>query len=236
MNIQDASSPRTTRIIIVDDDPIVREVLTTALGSETDIEVVAVVANGAEAVDVVHARTVDVVLMDVQMPVLDGVAATSRILALGGGTRVLLLTTFDDDALREDGLAAGASGFLLKTTPPERIAEAIRTVRAGGKVLSPGPTSRVLDRYVRGQSPRVASTEDLDLSEREQEVLRLLCQARTNHQIARRMNIADTTVKTHVSSIEPFSPGGPLDWRGSARWCGKDWAGGGGVRAGTGPG
>ena len=201
MSTQDASSPRTTRIIIVDDDPIVREVLTTALGSETDIEVIATAANGAEAVDVVHARAVDVVLMDVQMPVLDGVAATSRILALGGGTRVLLLTTFDDDALREDGLAAGASGFLLKTTPPERIAEAIRTVRAGGKVLSPGPTSRVLERYVRGQSPRVASMEDLDLSEREQEVLRLLCQARTNHQIARRMNIADTTVKTHVSSI-----------------------------------
>ena len=201
MNIQDASSPRTTRIIVVDDDPIVREVLTTALGSNPDIEVIATAANGAEAVDVVHARTVDVVLMDVQMPVLDGVAATSRILALGGGTRVLLLTTFDDDSFLDGGLAAGASGFLLKTTPPERIAEAIRTVRAGGKVLSPGPTSRVLDRYVRGQSPRVASTEDLDLSEREQEVLRLLCQARTNHQIARRMNIADTTVKTHVSSI-----------------------------------
>ena len=201
MSTQDASSPRTTRII-VDDDPIVREVLTTALGSETDIEVIATAANGAEAVDVVHARAVDVVLlMDVQMPVLDGVAATSRILALGGGIRVLLLTTFDDDSFLDGGLAAGASGFLLKTTPPERIAEAIRTVRAGGKVLSPGPTSRVLERYVRGQSPRVASTEDLDLSEREQEVLRLLCQARTNHQIARRMNIADTTVKTHVSSI-----------------------------------
>ena len=201
MSTQDALSPRTTRIIIVDDDPIVREVLTTALGSNPDIEVIATAANGAEAVDVVHARTVDVVLMDVQMPVLDGVAATSRILALGGGTGVLLLTTFDDDSFLDGGLAAGASGFLLKTTPPERIAEAIRTVRAGGKVLSPGPTSRVLERYVRGQSPRVASTEDLDLSEREQEVLRLLCQARTNHQIARRMNIADTTVKTHVSSI-----------------------------------
>ena len=201
MSIQDALSPRTTRIIVVDDDPIVREVLTTALGSNPDIEVVASVTNGAEAVDVVHARTVDVVLMDVQMPVLDGVAATSRILALGGGTRVLLLTTFDDDSFLDGGLAAGASGFLLKTTPPEQIAEAIRTVRAGGKVLSPGPAGRVLDRYVRGQSPRVASTEDLDLSEREQEVLRLLCQARTNHQIARRMNIADTTVKTHVSSI-----------------------------------
>ena len=201
MNIQDASSPRTTRIIIVDDDPIVREVLTTALGSETDIEVVAVVANGAEAVDVVHARTVDVVLMDVQMPVLDGVAATSRILALGGGTRVLLLTTFDDDSFLDGGLAAGASGFLLKTTPPERIAEAIRTVRTGGKVLSPGPAGRVLDRYVRGQSPRVASTEDLDLSEREQEVLRLLCRARTNHQIARRLGLTQADVKADISSM-----------------------------------
>ena len=201
MSTQDASSPRTTRIIIVDDDPIVREVLTTALGSETDIEVVAVVANGAEAVDVVHARTVDVVLMDVQMPVLDGVAATSRILALGGGTRVLLLTTFDDDSFLDGGLAAGASGFLLKTTPPERIAEAIRTVRSGGKVLSPGPAGRVLDRYVRGQSPRVASTEDLDLSEREQEVLRLLCRARTNHQIARRLGLTQAAVKADISSM-----------------------------------
>ena len=201
MNIQDASSPRTTRIIIVDDDPIVREVLTSALGSETDIEVVAVVANGAEAVDVVHARTVDVVLMDVQMPVLDGVAATSRILALGGGTGVLLLTTFDDDSFLDGGLAAGASGFLLKTTPPGRIAEAIRTVRTGGKVLSPGPAGRVLDRYVRGQSPRVASTEDLDLSEREQEVLRLLCRARTNHQIARRLGLTQADVKADISSM-----------------------------------
>ena len=201
MSTQDTSRPRTTRIIVVDDDPIVREALTTALGSETDIEVVAVAANGAEAVDVVHARTVDVVLMDVQMPVLDGVAATSRILALGGGTRVLLLTTFDDDSFLDGGLAAGASGFLLKTTPPERIAEAIRTVRSGGKVLSPGPAGRVLDRYVRGQSPRVASTEDLDLSEREQEVLRLLCRARTNHQIARRLGLTQADVKADISSM-----------------------------------
>ena len=190
------------RLLIADDDPVVRETLPGLIVSaRPDIEVVAVVANGAEAVDVVHAHTVDVVLMDVQMPVLDGVAATSRILALGGGTRVLLLTTFDDDALREDGLAAGASGFLLKTTPPERIAEAIRTVRAGGKVLSPGPTSRVLERYVRGQSPRVASTEDLDLSEREQEVLHLLCRARTNRQIARRLGLTQAAVKADIASM-----------------------------------
>ena len=199
MNIQDASSPRTTRIIIVDDDPIVREVLTTALGSETDIEVVAVVANGAEAVDVVHARTVDVVLMDVQMPVLDGVAATSRILALGGGTRVLLLTTFDDDSFLDGGLAAGASGFLLKTTPPEQIAEAIRTVRSGGKVLSPGPANR-LGLRARGQGP-AATIPDPDLTGRERRILHLLCQARTNREIARRLGLTQAAVKADISSM-----------------------------------
>ena len=199
MSTQDASSPRTTRIIIVDDDPIVREVLTTALGSETDIEVIATAANGAEAVDVVHARTVDVVLMDVQMPVLDGVAATSRILALGGGTRVLLLTTFDDDSFLDGGLAAGASGFLLKTTPPERIAEAIRTVRAGGKVLSPGPANR-LGLRANGRGP-AAATSDPDLTDREQEVLHLLCRARTNRQIARRLGLTQAAVKADIASM-----------------------------------
>ena len=199
MSIQDALSPRTTRIIVVDDDPIVREVLTTALGSNPDIEVVASVTNGAEAVDVVHARTVDVVLMDVQMPVLDGVAATSRILALGGGTRVLLLTTFDDDSFLDGGLAAGASGFLLKTTPPERIAEAIRTVRAGGKVLSPGPANR-LGLRANGRGP-AAATSDPDLTDREQEVLRLLCRARTNRQIARRLGLTQAAVKADIASM-----------------------------------
>ena len=188
------------RLLIADDDPVVRETLPGLIVStRPDIEVVAVVANGAEAVDVVHARTVDVVLMDVQMPVLDGVAATSRILALGGGTRVLLLTTFDDDSFLDGGLAAGASGFLLKTTPPGRIAEAIRTVRTGGKVPSPGPANR-LGLRARGRGP-AATIPDPDLTDRERRILRLLCRARTNHQIARRMNIADTTVKTHVSSI-----------------------------------
>ena len=187
------------RLLIADDDPIVREVLTSALGSETDIEVVAVVANGAEAVDVVHARTVDVVLMDVQMPVLDGVAATSRILALGGGTRVLLLTTFDDDSFLDGGLAAGASGFLLKTTPPGRIAEAIRTVRTGGEILSPGPANR-LGLRARGRGP-AATIPDPDLTDRERRILRLLCQARTNHQIARRLGLTQADVKADISSM-----------------------------------
>ena len=188
------------RLLIADDDPVVRDTLPGLIVSAgPDIEVVAVVTNGAEAVDVVHARTVDVVLMDVQMPVLDGVAATSRILALGGGTRVLLLTTFDDDALREDGLAAGASGFLLKTTPPEQIAGAIRTVNSGDEALSPRPTNR-LDLRTRDRGP-VATTSDLDLSDRERRVLHLLCQARTNRQIARRLGLTQAAVKADIFSM-----------------------------------
>lgn len=195
------SMARDTRIIIVDDDPIVRSSLSSVISAEPGIELLTTAANGAEAVDLVHERTVDVVLMDVQMPVLDGVAATSRVLAASPTSRVLLLTTFDEDTFLDGGLAAGASGFLLKTTPPTEIAAAIRTVHSGGKVLSPGPTSRILDRYVHGQSPTVDAANDLDLSGREREVLAFLCQARSNQQIAHRLGVAETTVKSHVSSI-----------------------------------
>lgn len=198
------TSPNPTdeiRVIVVDDDAIVRHSLASILGSQDDLTIVATATNGAEAVDLVHERRVDVVLMDVQMPVLGGVEATSRILQATSDTRVLLLTTFDDDTFLDSGIAAGASGFLLKTARPAEIASAIRTVHSGGKVLSPGPTSRILDRYLHGRTPGAGSIGDLDLSEREQEVLRLLCQARSNHQIARQMNVAETTVKTHVSSI-----------------------------------
>ncbi|WP_276782479.1 response regulator transcription factor [Actinomyces gerencseriae] len=191
----------TIRVIVVDDDAIVRETLSSILDSEPDIDVIATAADGAEAVGLVHERTVDVALMDIQMPVLNGVEATSRILETSERTRVLLLTTFDDDTFLDGGIAAGASGFLLKTTRPAEIAGVIRTIHAGGKVLSPEPTSRILDRYLHGRSPNAGTITDLDLSDREQQVLRLLCQARTNHQIARQMNVAETTVKTHVSSI-----------------------------------
>ena len=139
--------------------------------------------------------------MDIQMPVLDGVEATSRIRKTSERTRVLLLTTFDEDTFLDGGIAAGASGFLLKTTHSSEIAGVIRTIHAGGKVLSPGPTKRVLERYIHGQIPNVGTIADLDLSGREQQVLHLLCQAHTNHQIAREMNVAETTVKTYVSSI-----------------------------------
>ncbi|MDO4900401.1 response regulator transcription factor [Actinomyces sp.] len=196
-----STQPSPIRVAIVDDDAIVRETLSAILGQEDGIAIVATATNGSEAVDLVHERIVDVVLMDIQMPVLDGVQATSRILAAGGNTRVLLLTTFDDDTFLDGGITAGASGFLLKTTPAGEIAAAIRTVHAGGKVLSPGPTSRVLERYVRGQRPSTASDSGLDLSARELEVLRLLRKGYSNRRIAREMNVAETTVKTHVSSL-----------------------------------
>ena len=191
----------TIRVIVVDDDAIVRETLSSILDSEPDIDVIATADNGAEAVALVHERTVDVALMDIQMPVLDGVEATSRIRKTSERTRVLLLTTFDEDTFLDGGIAAGASGFLLKTTHSSEIAGVIRTIHAGGKVLSPGPTKHVLERYIHGQIPNVGTIADLDLSGREQQVLHLLCQAHTNHQIAREMNVAETTVKTYVSSI-----------------------------------
>ncbi|WP_158247628.1 response regulator transcription factor [Actinomyces qiguomingii] len=196
-----SSQSNPIRTVIVDDDAIVRDMLSTNLGADSSIKIVATATNGAEAVDLVHEHIVDVVLMDVQMPVLGGVQATSRILAAGGNTRVLLLTTFDDDTYLDGGIAAGASGFLLKSTPAKEVVAAIRTVHAGGKVLSPGPTSRVLERYMRGQRPSTGSDSGLDLSTRELEVLRLLRKGYSNRRIAREMNVAETTVKTHVSSL-----------------------------------
>ncbi|QKD78920.1 MULTISPECIES: response regulator transcription factor [Actinomyces] len=196
-----SATDREIRIIVVDDDPIVRDAIASALRDAPGIEVVAMAENGADAVSIVHERTVDVVLMDVQMPVLDGVTATRRVREISPATSVLILTTFDDDTFLDGALAAGASGFLLKTTPPAELITAIRTIHEGGKVLSPGPTSRILDRYISGQPPKTNAAEELDLSEREKEVLELLCQARSNYQIARRLNVAETTVKTHVSAI-----------------------------------
>ncbi|WP_366180754.1 response regulator transcription factor [Actinomyces timonensis] len=196
-----SATDREIRIIVVDDDPIVRDAIAGVLRGEPGIEVVATAENGADAVSIVHERTVDVVLMDVQMPILDGVTATRRIREISPSTSVLILTTFDDDTFLDGGLAAGASGFLLKTTPPAELTAAIHTIHEGGKVLSPGPTSRILDRYISGQPPKTHAAEELDLSDREKEVLALLCQARSNYQIARRLNVAETTVKTHVSAI-----------------------------------
>ncbi|WP_180342377.1 LuxR C-terminal-related transcriptional regulator [Actinomyces wuliandei] len=157
--------------------------------------------NGAEAVNLARTRTIDVFLMDILMPTLDDVAATSQILQANRRTRVLLLTAFDDDTFLDGAIVAGASGFLLKNTPPAKVADAVRAVAAGGKVLSPGPTSRVLERYCHGSSPQAQSAIHTDLSEREQEVLRLLCQARSNRQIAHQLHLGETTVKTYVSTI-----------------------------------
>ena len=196
-----ASDASVIRIIIADDDPIARAAIKSMFDKEDDIEVVAVAADGAEAVDLVHTHMVDVVLMDAHMPVLDGIAATRRLEQTSPDTRSLILTSFDDDTYLDTGIAAGAYGFLLKTTPPSEVVAAVRTVHSGGKVLSPGPAGRVLDRYVHGQFPRTASAADLDLSEREQEVLLLLCEAMSNQQIATRLMIAETTVKTHIASI-----------------------------------
>ena len=193
------------RVVVVDDDPIVRGSVSAVLGKQPDMTLVGTAADGDQAVALVRRQPVDIAVMDIQMPVLNGIEAAEQIFALSPQTKVLLLTTFDTDQFLNAGLAAGVSGFLLKTTHPSEVAEAVRAIARGGKVVSPGPTRRLVDRMVARQEMLLArsrpSEQDIDLSSREREVLTLLCRARSNQQIAQEIGIAEATVKTHVSAL-----------------------------------
>ena len=182
---------------------MVRSGLRSLLDSEPDIETVAEARDGEEACAVVVAHDPDVVLMDIRMPVLDGLAATRRLVAEGVRSRVLVLTTFDLDEYVFAALQAGASGFLLKDAPAEQLAEAIRVVARGDALLDPAVTRRVIDTFVtRGWSDRGAAAERLQaLTPRELEVLRLMARGLSNAQIGDRLFISQATTKTHVSSI-----------------------------------
>lgn len=187
---------------IVDDDPLVRSALTSLLGAEEDIEVLFECSNGREAVTACGQRAPDVLLMDIRMPELDGISATVAVRQAAPATRVILITVGDvaDDVA--ESLAAGASGFLLKTEPPDVLADAIRTVHRGSAVMSPGPVAR----WARASTTRPIvpdSEEPLTepLTSREQQVLRLLCDAYSNAEIADTLGITEATVKAHVSSI-----------------------------------
>ena len=191
----------TVRVVLVDDEAMVRVGLRMVLTAEPDIEVVGEAADGAAAVDVVTATDPDVVLMDVRMPVVDGIEGSRRVLAAAPGVRVLVLTTFDEDDYVEAALRAGVSGFLLKVAPPERLVDAVRTVAAGGGLLDPGVTVRVIESFA--SAPRRARQSDvLDrLTERERDVLRLVARGMSNAEIAAELYLGETTVKTHVSSL-----------------------------------
>jgi DNA-binding NarL/FixJ family response regulator len=192
----------TVRVVIADDQGMVRSGFTTLLNSEPDIEVIGEAVNGQEAITRAVQLRPDVILMDVRMPVLDGLQATRQITAMDGGPRVLVLTTFDLDDYVYQALRWGASGFLLKDASARELAEAVRVVAAGDALLSPSVTRRLIVEFARMGAPRGPSRKKLqDLTERETEVLALVAQGLSNAEIAGRLVVAEQTVKTHVSRI-----------------------------------
>ena len=188
------------RVLVADDQSMVRAGFRMLLSGQEDLEVVAEASNGLEAVDKAQRFDPDVVLMDIRMPELDGLEATRRILAADRGTRVLVLTTFDLDEYIYEALTAGASGFVLKDDPPEQLIGAIRTVAAGDALLSPAVTKRVIERFTRLSRPTPPSGLE-ELTARELDVLRLIAQGLSNEEIGKQLFIGETTVKTHVARV-----------------------------------
>ena len=188
------------RVLIADDQAMVREGFSVLLGAQPGIEVVGEAVNGQDAVDKAAELRPDVVLMDVRMPVLNGLEAT-RLLA-AGGPKVLVVTTFDLDEYVYEALRAGASGFVLKDASAQALAEAVRVVAAGDAMLSPSVTRRLLGAFARLGAPRPPDREQVEqLTERETEVLTLVARGRSNAEIARDLVVAEQTVKTHMGRI-----------------------------------
>ena len=190
------------RVLICDDQALVRAGFRAILELQDDIEVVGEAENGAEAVALAERRSPDVLLMDIRMPVLDGVEATRRLVAGGSPSRILVLTTFDLDEYVHAAIRAGASGFLLKDVTPSKLLEAIRIVADGDALLAPSVTRRLLERFASTLPRRDVSTEALAaLTTRETEVLRLLAGGLSNAEIAAELVVSEATVKTHISSL-----------------------------------
>lgn len=189
------------RILLVDDQQLVRSGFRMMLDAESDVVVVGEASDGHEAVRAVKLDPPDLVLMDVQMPGMDGLEATKQITALPDPPRVLILTTFERDDYVFTALRNGASGFILKNAPPEHLLDAVRTVAAGEALLAPSVTRRIVEEFARRPAAPAAAAEVADLTERELDVLRLLARGKSNAEIAEELFVGEATVKTHVSNV-----------------------------------
>lgn len=185
------------RVMLVDDQELLRAGFRMVLGAQPDIEVVAEAGDGVTALEVLKDTEVDVVLMDVRMPLMDGVEATRRIV----GPRVLMLTTFDLDEYAFSAIKAGAAGFLLKDVPPADLLSAIRIVHAGESVVSPSTLRRLLDRFAAQLPVEEPVGAAADLTPREREVLLMVARGLSNMEIAGRLEVAEATVKTHLGRV-----------------------------------
>jgi DNA-binding NarL/FixJ family response regulator len=193
----------TIRVLIADDEEMVRYGFRMILEAQPDIAVVGEAEDGVSAVEAARRLTPDVVLMDIRMPKMDGLEATRILLSrMPNAPRVVVLTTFDRDEFVYDALKAGASAFLLKASPPEQLAQAVRVVAAGDALLHPAITRRLIQDFARRPTPREGPPPQLEkLTEREIEVMRLMARGLTNSEIAARLFLAEATVKTHVVHI-----------------------------------
>jgi DNA-binding NarL/FixJ family response regulator len=195
----------TVRVLLADDDALLRAGLAVVLGTTPDLQVVAEAADGFQAVELCRAHAPDIVLMDVRMPGIDGIEATRRLVATCPGSKILILTTFQHDEYVWGALRAGASGFLLKRSSPERLIDSVRTVAAGEALLDPAVTRALIHRYLDGgggTTPAAAEAQTLEmLTDRERQVLTLVGEGRSNQEIADLLVIAESTAKTHVKRI-----------------------------------
>ena len=200
---QTADADGEISVVVADDQALVRAGFRAILESQTGIAVCGEAADGQEAIELVHRLDPDVVLMDIQMPGVDGLEATRRIITGSGGDRpaVLMLTTFDLDAYVYDALRAGASGFLLKDTPPEDLVAAVRVVARGDALIAPGVTKRLIEQFARSAPAGTPPDALAELTPREAEVLTLVASGLSNSEIAEELVLSNATVKTHVKRI-----------------------------------